>query len=537
MDEELIVADTRPSSSRMVNAPWAVLARLGGRGEGPAETVRTDFGRPPARPGGASPGLLVVASPQPALLGAFFRLGAGGATVGRGCDASVRLDDGGVSRRHLRITGGQAGVYTVEDQGSSNGTYLNGVRVRSADLAEGDRIQLGAGTELVFGREAGTGSEEARLRQALAAAGAAAWETRRQSLLLDSLPDGILAMGFDGTVLDWNVRAEEIFGLTRAEVCGRRLAEVLPSLDALGAAVVRRVRAGEREPEEGLLLRKGGSEVAVEVAALPLRAPDGRPLACVAVVRDVDERRRMATQLHVAGRLASLGTLAAGVAHEINNPLAFISSNLHWLRKWLETSADAAGGSWEEVRGALADCLQGAERIGQIVQDLKTHASIRSEAGASLADAATDPNAAMEFALRVAEHEMRRRARLVRELRPVPAVKGEATQLGQVFLDLLLNAAQAIPAGAPEENEIRVRSQHDEGSDSVLFAVEDTGSGMTPHVLGRIFDPFYTTRPPGSGTGLGLFVCHGIVCALGGKITVESQVGRGSSFRVLLPVA
>jgi signal transduction histidine kinase len=259
----------------------------------------------------------------------------------------------------------------------------------------------------------------------------------------------------------------------------------------------------------------------------------------VAVLRDVDERRRMARQLQVAERLASLGTLAAGVAHEINNPLAFITSNLHWLRRRLETSADAAGSSWEEVHGALADCLQGAERIRQIVQDLKTHASTRSDGGESLADldATTDPNAAMEFALRVAGNDMRSRARLVRDLRPVPAVKGGPTQLGQVFLNLLLNAAQAIPAGAAEENEIRVRSHHDEGSDSVLFEVEDTGSGMTPHVLGRIFDPFYTTKPAGSGTGLGLFVCHGIVCALGAKITVESQVGRGSIFRVLLPVA
>jgi PAS domain S-box-containing protein len=609
--------------------------------EVPTGGDRTRMTRAPARAGDAPLGILVLASPQPKLLGAFFPV-AEGAVIGRGQDASVRIDDAGISRLHLRITQGEDGTFTAEDQGSSNGTYVNGVRVRSALLAEGDRIQIGAGTELVFGKQTGSCPEEVRLRQALAAAGAGAWEwvpashaltlsggiarelssgaenaepgsedfwsrvheedraplrtrlvealkaggwcelecrflrrdggiawvvmrgvvtrdglgggvritgtvmdvtvrkraeveMRRQSLLLDSLSDGIAAVDFDGVVLDWNARAEQVFGFTRAEVLGRRLAEVFPSRNDLGAAVVARVRAGARDAEERLLRRKDGSDVAVEVAVLPLRDPDETTLACVAVLRDVDERRRMAIQLQAAERLASLGTLAAGMAHEINNPLAAIRSNLRWARERLGAMSAALGADWQDMDGALADCEEGAGRIRVIVQDLQTHASGKSPSGDGTV--AADPNAAMEFALRVAESDLKRQARVVRDLRPVPGVKGTSTQLGQVFLNLLLNAAQAMPPGRDEENEIRVRTRHDGATGMVLCEVEDTGTGIPPEALGRIFDPFFTTKPVGSGTGLGLFICHGIVAALGGRIAVESQAGRGSTFRVWLPLA
>jgi PAS domain S-box-containing protein len=361
-------------------------------------------------------------------------------------------------------------------------------------------------------------------------------EMRRQSLLIDSLSDGILAIGLDGTILDWNAAAESMLGWTKAEALGRRPGELLfpgSRMDVFTAEVLRRASRGERYAEERRLRRKDGSEIFVEVLAVPLRDPDGQEVASVAVLRDVDERRRIAAQLQVAERLASLGTLAAGVAHEINNPLAFIGANLSWVRSRLAQSAQAIGPKWGDVESALTDCQEGAERIRTIVQDLKTYSAgeQRTESGP------VDVNAVLEFALRMADNEIRHRARLVRKLQAVPRVAGGHSRLGQVFLNLLVNAAQAIPTGRIAENEIRIRSRYEADEQRVVVEVEDTGAGISAEDLPRIFDPFFTTKPVGVGTGLGLFICHGIITSLGGAISVDSKAGTGTAFRVSLPVA
>jgi PAS domain S-box-containing protein len=584
----------------------------------------------------------VVASPQPALIGTVLGLHGDELVVGRGVDADLRVEDGGISRRHLRVARGPGGEVVAHDLGSTNGTFVNGVKLRSAVLASGDRIQLGTGTELLFGPPGQGGAEEVRLRQALAASGVGAWEwearsgqlsfsggiarevarglestepkpeeiwarlheedrtglrerlealegagarlevevrllrgqggstwlamkgeafadeagrvlrvagtamdvtdrkraeeeLRRQSVLLDSLSDGVMAVGLDGTVLDWNARAEAMLGWSRAEAVGRRPGQLLSPgrEDDLGATVLARAARGERIAEERMLRRKDGVELAVEVVAVPLRDGDGHQMACVAILRDVDERRRLNARLQISERLASLGTLSAGVAHEINNPLAFVTANLSWLKGRLAEVAATLGPRWQEIESALSDCAEGAERIRTIVQDLKTYASgsARGEAGP------TDLAAVLEFALRVADNEVRHRARVVRDLRPVPRVHGGHARLGQVFLNLLVNAAQAIEPGRVERNQIRVSTCHDEATGRVLVEVQDTGAGMERAVAARAFDPFFTTKPVGSGTGLGLFICHGIVTELGGEIAVESEPGKGTTFRVWLRAA
>jgi CheY-like chemotaxis protein len=143
-----------------------------------------------------------------------------------------------------------------------------------------------------------------------------------------------------------------------------------------------------------------------------------------------------------------------------------------------------------------------------------------------------DARAALESAMQLARGEIKKRARLVPDLGDVPLVDGSESRLGQVFLNLLVNAAQAIPDGSPERNEIRVSTRLRQGW--VEIAVEDTGCGIPREVLGRIFDPFFTTKPVGTGTGLGLAICHEIVAAFGGEIAVESEVGQGSRFTVRL---
>jgi signal transduction histidine kinase len=237
-------------------------------------------------------------------------------------------------------------------------------------------------------------------------------------------------------------------------------------------------------------------------------------------------REAMQANLERAERLASLGTLAAGVAHEINNPLAYVLTNLEYALSRL-----AEAGAPREDLEALAEARDGAARVRDVVRGLRAF----SRPGAGRRGPA-DAGAELQAALRLASNEIRRRARLETSLQPVPWVVAGDHELGQVFVNLLLNAAQAIPEGHAGENVIRVEA----GTDAAGWArivVQDSGQGIPPEVQRRIFEPFFTTKPQGTGTGLGLAIAHSIVVAAGGRIEVESEVGRGATFRVLLPPA
>jgi two-component system, NtrC family, sensor kinase len=237
-------------------------------------------------------------------------------------------------------------------------------------------------------------------------------------------------------------------------------------------------------------------------------------------------------QLLFADRLASVGRLAAGVGHEINNPLAFILSNLRFVQQELR---ELPGAPSEEARQemitALSEANEGAERVRLIVQDLRALA--RPD---DVALGPVDLAEVVRGSAKMARHEVRDRARLVEACGGVPPVRANAARLGQVFLNLIINAAHAIEPGRVEENEIRVAARLT-GPGHVTVEVRDTGAGISPENLRRIFDPFFTTKPAGIGTGLGLSVCHRIITALGGEIRVESEPGRGTCFFITLPVA
>ena len=249
-------------------------------------------------------------------------------------------------------------------------------------------------------------------------------------------------------------------------------------------------------------------------------------LAAVNAAREraVSERQAILTNAIRSERLAAVGTLAAGAAHEINNPLASVVSNLGYLGDRLAAQADAA-----EVRAVIEESLEGTERIRRIVEDLRFFARGRSGAGG----APIELGAAVDVAVRMAEHALRGRAELVEERGPTPYVRADAGEIGQVVLNLLLNAAQAIPAGARRREVCLRTATADDGW--AIVEVRDTGSGIAPDVLPRIFEPFFTTRPVGAGTGLGLSTCHEIVAACGGAIEVRTHVGEGSTFCVRLP--
>jgi signal transduction histidine kinase len=228
-------------------------------------------------------------------------------------------------------------------------------------------------------------------------------------------------------------------------------------------------------------------------------------------------------------RLASIGRLAAGVAHEINTPLAAVIANLTLMAENIPQLASSPG-LLSEVADALVDARQAAERVRVIVRDLKTFSRSDDEKIGPV-----DVRSVVEATLNMVWNEIRHRARLVKDYGTVPPVRANEARLGQIVLNLLLNAAQAIPEGNAADNEIRIVTRL--AGDRVVLEVRDTGTGIERNALPRVFDPFFTTKPVGEGTGLGLSISHGIVTALGGRIEVDSEQGKGATFRVFLPIS
>jgi two-component system, cell cycle sensor histidine kinase and response regulator CckA len=354
---------------------------------------------------------------------------------------------------------------------------------------------------------------------------------------LESIADAVLAVGLDGRITFMNPVAEALTGVAASEGVGQPAADVL-RLVALQAL---RLREVVMLPEGQLLnVDTGEQRLIVDSAAPVVDVRSSQMLGAVMVFRDVTERQRMQARLEMIERLASLGTLAAGVAHEVNNPLTVVVANAEYVKGEIEqlrldaaagmSTADAADRT-RQVAQALDDVSSAAARIGQIVADLKAFARPVPPASGQV-----DVVRSVEWAIRATAHEFRTRARVVRRLEPVPPVEADDVRLGQVLVNLLTNAAQAIPTGQAGSHEVMVSTGLD-AEGRVVITVRDTGGGIPAAVRARIFEPFFTTKRDDGGTGLGLAICHGIVTGLGGDITVESEEGRGTTVRVSLPAA
>ena len=288
-------------------------------------------------------------------------------------------------------------------------------------------------------------------------------------------------------------------------------------------------------------LCRDGSLAALDVFYL-LTEFRGEP-AIVLLCRDITERKQLQGHLMLSDRLASLGTLAAGVAHEINNPLLYISMNLEYVTSEVQRIVgQLSHGSAQKVAEVvpqlealerpLHEAREGSQRVKDIVRDLRSF----STGGGGERVWPVDIPGIIESALRMARNEIKYRAEVVRQYGETPLVEANESRMAQVFLNLLINAAQAIPEGNVPNNEIRITTATDRVGRAVI-QVQDSGVGIPSDVMPRVFDPFFTTKAPGKGTGLGLAIVHRIVTALKGEIYIESQVGSGTIVKLIMPPA
>jgi signal transduction histidine kinase len=241
---------------------------------------------------------------------------------------------------------------------------------------------------------------------------------------------------------------------------------------------------------------------------------------------------RFQAEERLEGRLALMGRLAGSAAHEVNNPLAYVALNLEVMARELRAAGDRIeSATRDRLLGAAMEALGGVERVRHIVRAFGAFGR-----GDEDTIGPVDVHEVLASALNMAGHHVRGRARLVSDYRATRLARANAFRLEQVFVNLLVNAADAIPESAPEANEIRI-STNDGENGRVVVEVSDTGSGIPREAHDRIFEPFFTTKPIGKGTGLGLSVCRSIVSSLGGKISAHDADGRGSTFRVSLCAA
>ncbi len=372
--------------------------------------------------------------------------------------------------------------------------------------------------------------------------------------LIEGSPDATV-VHVNGRVAYVNRSAVDMLGYgAPSEMIGTPVIEfVLPEDRPRTAARIASLASGEDAVPfiEVRLVHRDGTPVIASVGAVGVVFEGQRAVAAIA--RDITKQRSFETQLFRTERMAALGTLAAGVAHEINNPLGYLILRLGAIeslgdqlqrmianaRSQLEAQpsdslsvADLPDNDlFEQLADHVRTALEGADRVRVIVNDLRTFSRADDAGNVELS-----VNAALERALTLGAHEIKHRARVETELSgDVAPVVASESRLMQVFLNLVLNAAQAIPEGDSLRHEIRVASFME--GEWVCVSFRDTGAGIAPDDLPRIFQPFFTTKHDGIGTGLGLSICHGIVSALGGAIRVASTPGHGSTFTVVLPAA
>ncbi len=374
--------------------------------------------------------------------------------------------------------------------------------------------------------------------------------------LVERLNDVLYSMTTDGRITYASPRTEEMLGYRPEEVVGLRFPELVHAEDlAKVRANFARILTGELVSSQFRVRAKFGAYRWVRSSSRAVRERD-QIVAVNGVLTDIQDSRELEARLAQADRLSSMGLLAAGLAHEINNPLAYVIESLDCLEEELRDLAESGATAREALSGELdpertrasaedtalhpkgaqraksllRNVRSGAQRIEETARHLRRFSSAGRDRSTKL-----DLDHAIDLALSLATNEIRHRARVVRQRGAVRAVRADEGRLSQVFLHLLVNAAHAIDEGSAEENEISVRTWTE--VDWVCAEVSDTGSGIERDAQARIFEPFFTMRGLGEASGLGLSIAKSVVEELGGTVEFQSKSGVGSTFTVRLPAA
>ena len=385
-----------------------------------------------------------------------------------------------------------------------------------------------AASELLGGATLSLGLDITAMRQAESRALASEAQFRQ---LIESSPDAIGAVR-DGAYVYVNPALVRLLGYERREdLVGRPLVEILHPDDRaqlLERAPIILEQGGPLSPTlEYRLIRRDGSVVTLEVIAIRVQL-DGHP-TLLGWGRDVTERKRIEAALARAGRMASLGVLAAGIAHELNNPLTYLSLNLEMIERLLPRAREQPE-KIVEIDRRVREVRDAAERVSAIVRNLRAFSRADEPVTRPV-----DLRAVVQAALKMVDNELRHRGRLEVSMEDPPPVQADEGRLVQVVLNLVTNALQALPERDPADQWIRIRAAGEDGGAAVT--VTDSGPGIPPELAEHIFDEFFTTKPPDIGTGLGLPIAAGIVRSCGGAISVGRDPSGGAAFRVWLPAA
>lgn len=402
-----------------------------------------------------------------------------------------------------------------------------------------------------------------QLGQAVALATAfehvAASEQRYRSLV-DNASCGIFVTNQKNEIIEINKRGEILLNADKKFILGKKLIDFILSEDRpyVESQLIKLLEHKTIELGEFRMVPMNHSSVRnVEVMGVEVKLP--KETLLLMVITDVTERNQLRTQALLNDKLVTVGTLTAGIAHEINNPITSIIANLSFLTSHLASFKNTVSElqkltgndvllkdkmeqlnkfiakqenerSFEKFNDAINDATEAAKHMQDIVLDLKSFA--RTDTAETVA---INLNDVLKTAITMANPIIKNHAMLNKELASdIPLLKLNKGKLHQVFLNLLVNAAQSIPQGQTDKNQIGVVSKIE--GQSIRIDISDSGSGIPPELLSKIFDPFFTTKAAGSGTGLGLTICREIINKFGGDITVESTVGKGTTFSVFLPL-
>jgi two-component system cell cycle sensor histidine kinase/response regulator CckA len=354
---------------------------------------------------------------------------------------------------------------------------------------------------------------------------------REQAALLNKAQDAIFVIDLEGNVTFWNPSAERVYGWSAAELVGKQNALTLyPTSEnhKLSEAMHQAVKEGDWDGELAQAT-KDGREITVESRWSLVRDAEGRPKSFLIINSDITEKKKLQTHFLRAQRMESIGTLAGGIAHDLNNALTPILVSIRMLKEFPGVPMDV-----------LETLETSAERGASIVQQVLSFAR-GSEGERTLIQVKHPLNEVIKIAKDIFPRTITIKARLENDLWPV---FGDPTELHQVFMNLFLNARDAMPHGGKlevltsntviDENYARMQADAKAGP-FVVISVSDTGTGIPPALVNKIFEPFFTTKELGKGTGLGLSTAIGIVKSHGGFLTVYSEVGKGTSFKVYLP--